>query len=143
MEAGWTVLPGLVVRASALEKARWDAAFRTLALAFKRVRNITEGQPDGAVDPELFQQEAEVELFREATAFHGILERELAEGRVAEAFAAMGRLADVLERFFVDVLVMAEDETLRMNRIALLKTLGRDFLKLADLSRLQVEGSEQ
>ena len=143
MAAGWTRLPGLVVRAVALERARRDAAFRSLALAFKRVRNITEGQPDGAVDPALFEQEAETALHREATAFHEILERELAEGRVDEAFAAMGRLAGVLETFFVDVLVMAEDEALRTNRIALLKALGRDFLKLADLSRLQVEGSEQ
>ncbi len=143
MAAGWDRLPGLIVRATALERARVDAAFRSLALAFKRVRNITDGQPDVGVDPGLFEQDAETGLYREALAFHEILERELAEGHVDEAFAAMGRLADVLETFFVDVLVMAEDERIRMNRIALLKMLGRDFLKLADLSRLQVEGGEQ
>jgi len=143
MAAGWTRLPGLVVRARALEKARGDAAFRSLALAFKRVRNITDGQPEGSVDPGLFEQDAETALHREALAFHEVLGHELARGHMDEAFAAMGRLADVLETFFVDVLVMAEDEELRMNRIALLKGLGRDFLKLADLSRLQVEGGEQ
>lgn len=142
MAAGWGRLPGLVVRAAALEKARSSAAFRALALAFKRVRNITDGQADAGVDPGLFEQDAEKALYGEALAFHEALERELAEGRVEGAFAGMGRLADVLETFFVDVLVMAEDEGIRMNRIALLKMLGRDFLKLADLSRLQVEGSE-
>ena len=46
----------------------------------------------------------------------------------------------MLDRFFVEVLVMAEDERIRANRIALSKTLGRDFLRLADLSKLQIEG---
>ena len=48
----------------------------------------------------------------------------------------------MLDRFFVDVLVMAEDAAVRRNRIALLKLLGRDFLLLADLSKLQIEGGE-
>jgi glycyl-tRNA synthetase beta chain len=55
----------------------------------------------------------------------------------------MEPLADVLERFFVEVLVMCEDAKLRANRIALLKELGREFFKLADLSKLQVEGGEK
>ena len=143
MGAGWTRLPGLVVRARALEAVRHRPEFLALALAFKRVRNITGGQPDAGVDPGLFQEEAERELHREAVAFHEALAAELAAGRVEEAFAAMGRLAEVLDRFFVDVLVMAEDESIRANRIALLKQLGRDFLTLADLSKLQVEGGEQ
>jgi glycyl-tRNA synthetase beta chain len=55
----------------------------------------------------------------------------------------MEPLADILERFFVEVLVMCEDGKLRANRIALLKELGREFSQLADLSKLQVEGGEQ
>ena len=62
--------------------------------------------------------------------------------RFEDAFAAMGELADVLERFFVEVLVMTDDETLRLNRVALLKMLGREFMKLADLSKLQIEGGD-
>jgi glycyl-tRNA synthetase beta subunit len=38
---------------------------------------------------------------------------------------------------------MCEDGRVRSNRIALLKNLGRNFMQLADLSRLQVEGGEQ
>ena len=55
----------------------------------------------------------------------------------------MEPLADVLERFFVEVLVMCDDGRLRANRVALLKGLGRQFIKLADLSKLQIEGGEQ
>jgi glycyl-tRNA synthetase beta chain len=55
----------------------------------------------------------------------------------------MGELADVLERFFVEVLVMTDDERVRQNRVALLKSLGHEFLRLADLSKLQIEGGSE
>jgi len=142
MGARWTTLPVLEARARALEKVRSGEAIRALALAFKRVRNITEGQPDAGVRPELLTEPAERDLHEAAVRFHDALEALLPERRVDEAFAEMGRLADVLDRFFVEVLVMTDDERIRANRIALLKMLGRDFLALADLSRLQIDGGE-
>jgi glycyl-tRNA synthetase beta chain len=142
MAVGWSRLPDVVARAEALERVREADSFRSLALAFKRVRNITEGQPDAEVDPALFDQAEEKELFDATKEFQGALAGFLPEHRVDEAFRAMEPLADVLERFFVEVLVMCEDEKLRANRIALLKNLGREFSILADLSKLQVEGGE-
>ncbi|MCU0232469.1 MAG: glycine--tRNA ligase subunit beta [Thermoanaerobaculales bacterium] len=142
MAAGWADLPGAVARAEALERARGSASFRSLALAFKRVRNITEGQPEAAVDAALFAHAEERELAEATEAFGRRLAALLPERRVAESFAAMEPLADILERFFVAVLVMCEDGRVRSNRIALLKNLGRRFMQLADLSRLQVEGGE-
>jgi len=142
MAVGWTRLPGLVARARALEGVRTEPEFRSLALAFKRVRNITEGQPDAGVDPARFELPAETELHSAALGFHERLAELVPARRLDEAFAAMAPIAEVLDRFFIDVLVMAEDEAVRANRVALLKALGRDFFTLADLSRLQVEGSE-
>jgi glycyl-tRNA synthetase beta chain len=142
MAAGWSNLPAAVARAEALEKVRVSENFRILALAFKRVRNITDGQPDRGVDPELFEMAEEREL-RGATVEYGKkLESLLPAKMVEQAFAAMEPLADILERFFVEVLVMCEDERVKDNRIALLKELGRQFMELADLSKLQVEGGE-
>lgn len=143
MAAGWSRLPELVARARALESARSAEAFRWLALGFKRVRNITEGQPTGTVNSELFQHQEENELYRHVAAFRERLDECLAAGRFDDAFAAMGELADVLERFFVAVLVMAEDERIRANRVALLADLGREFMRLADLSKLQIEGGNE
>jgi glycyl-tRNA synthetase beta chain len=142
MEVGWFRLPDAVARAEALERVREADSFRTLALAFKRVRNITDGQPDGNVEADLMDQGEERELFEATREFQKALGRLLPERRIDEAFSAMEPLADVLERFFVEVLVMCEDKKIRTNRIALLKQLGRDFSKLADLSKLQVEGGD-
>jgi glycyl-tRNA synthetase beta chain len=143
MGVGWSNLPHAVARAEALQRVREADSFRSLALAFKRVKNITVDQPDTAVDAALFAQPEEGELHEATRVFRSALEELLPERRVDEAFMAMEPLADVLERFFVEVLVMCEDDKLRSNRIALLKELGRDFSELADLSKLQVEGGEQ
>ncbi len=143
MAAGWARLPDTAARAEALEKVREGASIRSLALAFKRVRNITEGQPDAEIDPAILEQPEERELLEATQTFARELDRLLPARRVGGAFDAMEPLADVLERFFVEVLVMCEDERVRGNRIALLKELGRQFIKLADLSKLQVEGGEQ
>ncbi|MCG6950333.1 MAG: glycine--tRNA ligase subunit beta [Acidobacteria bacterium] len=142
MAADWSNLPAAIVRAQALEKVRTSENFRQLALAFKRVRNITEEQPDRGVDPGLFEMDEERELYDAAVEFANTLQRYVPKGEVEQAFAAMEPITDILERFFVEVLVMCEDERVRDNRIALLMELGRHFMKLADLSKLQVEGGE-
>jgi glycyl-tRNA synthetase beta chain len=143
MAARWTRLPELAARSRALENARSTAAFRSLGLAFKRVLNITDGHADGEIDTGLFQQPEEEELHSSWCGFRERLAECLAEGRFDDAFAAMGELAEVLDRFFIEVLVMTDDERIRANRIALLRALRRDFLSLADLSRLQVEGGDE
>ena len=143
MAVGWFDLPDTMARANALQRVRESASFRSLALAFKRVRNISEGQPDSEVDEKLFSQPEEHELHRATVEFAGALEELLPARRVGDAFAAMEPLADILERYFVEVLVMCDDQRIRLNRIALLKNLGRQFMNLADLSKLQIEGGEQ
>jgi glycyl-tRNA synthetase beta chain len=143
MAADWSNLPAAVVRADALDRVRSSDNFRSLALAFKRVRNITDGQPDRGVDPELFEMDEERELHETTVEFEKKLNSLLPEKNVEQAFVTMEPIADVLERFFVEVLVMCEDERVRNNRIALLKQLGRKFMELADLSKLQVEGGEK
>ncbi len=142
MAVRWADPLEATVRAKALEKIRVNEHFRALSLAFKRVRNITDSQPDGTVDPALFEHDEERELLSSIQDFHSALERLLPAHRVDEAFEAMIPIADTLDRFFVEVLVMADDTDIRANRIALLKMLGRDFLTLADLSILQIDGGE-
>ena len=49
----------------------------------------------------------------------------------------MATLRDSVDAFFDQVMVMADDEALRLNRLALLKRLRGLFLNVADVSRLQ------
>jgi glycyl-tRNA synthetase beta chain len=143
MAAGWRRLPELVARARALDAVRTSPQMRALGLAFKRVKNITEGAPEPVVDPELFETDEERELHAASEVFAGRLSECVGARRFDDAFAALGELAEVLDRFFVEVLVMSDDALVRDNRVALLTVLRRKFLTLADLSRLQVDGGKK
>ena len=143
MAAGWGDLSELRARAEALDAVRTTPQMRALGLAFKRVKNITEGAPEPIVDPGLFETDEERELHAASEVFAARLGECVGARRFDDAFASMGELAEVLDRFFVEVLVMCEDAKVRDNRVALLTELRREFLTLADLSRLQVDGGNK
>ncbi len=140
MAAGWDDLPGVVARSRALEAARRRPGFRSLALAYKRVRNIVGEAAPGEPEEAWLSEPAERELHEALIRLRGRLDELVPAGKLEAAFAELAAVAPVLDRFFDEVLVMAEDERVRTNRIALLAALGRELGRLADLSRLQVEG---
>ena len=65
----------------------------------------------------------------------------VAQRDYARALGAVGSLADVLERFFVDVMVMAEDAAVRRNRLALLQGIQKTLSRVAGLTEMVVEKS--
>ena len=67
------------------------------------------------------------------------MEAERGAGRYEEALATLAMLADPVDAFFTDVLVMADDDGVRRNRLALLARVVALMRPLADLSRLVVE----
>ena len=79
---------------------------------------------------------AERELHDAWRAVAGDVERAVGTGDYAGALAALARLADPIDRFFDDVLVMAPDPAVRANRLALLKGVTATFLRVAEFGRL-------
>jgi glycyl-tRNA synthetase beta chain len=112
-----------------------------LAAANKRTRNILRKAPPDAigarVDQELLQDSAEQGLVEQLEATIERLEP-LLEGRDYDAvLAALAGLRDALDRFFDEVMVMADDPRIRENRLAVLRQTEQLFLNVADLSLLQ------
>ena len=60
-----------------------------------------------------------------------------AAGDYQSALTALAGLRDVVDSFFDQVMVMAEDEALKLNRLTLLSRLRNLFLEIADISLLQ------
>ena len=102
-------------------------------MAFKRAKNILAQAPDAAaVDPALFEDDAERALLR-----RGRAPRAGPTAAYEDAPArAWRRCAPRSDRFFDDVLVMAEDPRVRANRLALLRQALSLFYRIADISRL-------
>jgi len=128
-------------RVEAVEAFRRLPAAQALAAANKRVSNILakQGEADrgGELDPDLLQEPAENAL---AEAIREQAERVsplFAEGRYGDALSSLADLRECVDRFFDEVMVMAEDDGVRRNRLALLTELRNLFLQVADISLLQ------
>lgn len=125
---------------SAMEEFRKHPDFEPLTIAFKRVCNIIKSFEGGRVDPALFETDAERELYE---AFGGVRRRALELIGRRDFKGALGetaRLRGPVDNFFESVLVMAEDERVRNNRLALLDEISRLFFEIADFSKLVTEG---
>lgn len=136
-------------RAQALERVRDTDDFRALAAAAKRTRNITRNinkaaEASEAVadrpDPRLFAEPAETELYSAYAEANREIARLSEGGEYDGCFHVMASLRPHVDQFFDRVLVMAEDDALRRNRLALLLRLNEDvFTSVADLAEIAGE----
>jgi glycyl-tRNA synthetase beta chain len=114
-------------------------ASAALAAANKRIANIlrqAEGTP-GEVDGARLEAPAERDLYGAVERIRAPVEADLDAGRYTEALTRLAELRGVVDRFFDDVMVMAEDPALRANRLALLASLHELFTRTADISLLR------
>ena len=114
-----------------------DAA--SLAAANKRIANILRKSGAGAVrsvDEGLLTLEQERRLHADIAALRADVEAALAARRYDEALKRLATLRPTVDAFFDKVLVMDPKPEVQNNRLALLESLSRLFLAVADLSRL-------
>ena len=126
-------------RATALSQARREMDFRSLILAFKRIRNIVGDERPGMPTSDLYREPAEKRLATDFLQARPAIERLAAARRYKEALEMIGSIAPSLDRFFVEVLVNCPEEDLRRNRLALLASIQTEFSRLADFSEIVVE----
>ncbi|MFT7684490.1 MAG: glycyl-tRNA synthetase beta chain [Moritella dasanensis] len=127
-------------RVKAVNHFRSLDASATLAAANKRVGNILakfEGELNATVDASLLQEDAEKALASAVAAKVELLAPLFAAGDYQQALTELSELRDVVDTFFDNVMVMADDEALKINRLTLLNTLRNQFLNVADISVLQ------
>jgi glycyl-tRNA synthetase beta chain len=119
-------------RLRALHNVRLEATedFDHLAVAFKRARNILAGQAPAAVDSALLDEAAERELHQAVGRLQGI------DGGYEARLRSLAGLRGPVDRFFEDVMVMAEDPKVRANRLGLLSQALSLFYRIADISKL-------
>ncbi len=118
-------------RARALRELSGSYDFLPTVIACTRPMNILKGFEGGEVDPSLLTHDSEKrlwEIYREV-----VCEAESAE--LIQLFCLFTeRLREPIDHYFDDVLVMAEDESLRRNRLAMCWQLSQLFRRLADFT---------
>jgi glycyl-tRNA synthetase beta chain len=128
----------------ALTQMSGSDALRGVATLFKRVKNITKDvAPAAAGSLDTFdaslKEPAELALLADVDARTPAIKRAAQRAEYREAFAAIAALQPVVAKFFDDVLVMADDETLRSARLALVARLRDLILDIADISEIVTE----
>jgi len=143
--AGRDDLADAVDRVAALKAIRKTKDFEPLAASFKRIRNILEksaGAGDKvqeAVDPSLLKEAGELQLFTVAQQIGRQAVQFKKERKYRKALEKISELRPAVDLFFDRVLVMAEDQKVRRNRITLLGGLLKEFSTIADFSELGAE----
>jgi glycyl-tRNA synthetase beta chain len=110
-----------------------------LAAANKRITNIlkkTEGDSTASVQRDLLQESAEQALYSAMLKLQPEIDAAFARNDFTGALKALAQLREGVDAFFNDVMVMAEDLSLRNNRLALLAQLHRMLNRVADISKL-------
>ncbi len=110
-----------------------------LAAANKRIGNIlrkAEGEIPVAVDRSLLHEPAELALADTVDAVYADTEAALASGDYATVLARLAQLRPQVDAFFDAVMVNAEDEALRRNRLALLQRLSARLGSVAAIEHL-------
>ncbi|CAH8231580.1 glycine--tRNA ligase subunit beta [Vibrio aestuarianus] len=127
-------------RVKAVSHFRELEAAEALAAANKRVGNILakfDGQLATEINLTLLQEDAEKALAEEVEVMTEALEPAFATGDYQQALSKLAALREPVDAFFDNVMVMADDEALKQNRLTLLNNLRNLFLQIADISLLQ------
>ncbi len=130
-------------RLDALESLKAKADFEPLAVAFKRVVNILkksgklQDKPrPGELQENLFEHESETALFTAYQNVEKTVSDAMQKGLYEKALQDIATLRGPVDAFFDGVMVLAEDKSVRRNRLALLEHIAALFSQVADFSKL-------
>lgn len=121
------------------EFTRSSDEFTPLALTFKRVNNIIKKQPMVfAVNPELFKEDAEKDLWKTYQALKDDVAVTIRKSAFLESLGVMTRLRTPVDRLFDNVEILTRDDALRENRVGLLQLISSFVLTIADFSKFSI-----
>jgi glycyl-tRNA synthetase beta chain len=124
-------------RLEAVGKIRRQPAFAPFLAMFNRVHNLARQAAGTEVcSPALFREPAEKILYAKYQELLPRVEEALARQEYITVLEELLTLQPPIDCFFDEVLVMAKEEKVKNNRLALLREIDQVFLTLADFSRI-------
>jgi len=135
-----------LARAEAVTTVRGSEDFKAVSAAFKRMKNVLAQAKEkgiavgGAVEAALLVDAAEKALAERAVELADAVEALRAERQYEAALEQIASLRPQVDAFFDAVMVMAPEEDLRGNRLALLARITGDFSRIAEFSEIVVAG---
>jgi glycyl-tRNA synthetase beta chain len=135
----------VLARAEAVRQVLHKPEFLAIGAACKRTRNILRQAEEKGIEParkfeylpEAAEEEKSLMAYLEHTGAR--VEALRSKREYLDALLLLSTARDPVDKFFDKVMVMVEDETVRANRLALLRTLLKAFSTIADFSEIVTE----
>ncbi len=135
--AGFDHVVSVVSRGHALMNAVESVQdFKTTVESFNRVSNLAAKAGKAAVNAELFTESEENKLYEAWNAIRADYHAALQAADGERSLSLLSGLREPITEFFDSVMVMAEDEAVRANRLALLSGIDGDLKQYADFTKL-------
>lgn len=126
------------IHTRALELNRWlqkDELVEMLT-AFNRVSTLAQKATTDIVKEELLKEDAEIKLYNGFKEIKLNVESLLVDKKYNEALDAFATLRPLVDNLFDNVMVMDKDESVKENRLGLLKQIYSTMLTICDLSKI-------
>ncbi|MBM7565659.1 glycine--tRNA ligase subunit beta [Paenibacillus sacheonensis] len=139
MAVGYNDLRQTVDRAAAVTAAAAGdrrEEFKTVVDALGRVCNLAAKAASNEVNPQLFADDSEGVLYRAWQSVSDRVNERVEQGDAAAAISELAGLKAPINAYFDRVMVMAEDEAVRKNRLATLASIAGSVNRIADFSKL-------
>ncbi len=130
----------VLLRVKAVDALKASPQFEAFILMAKRINNILRDEGTTRVNPDVFVEKEERDLFSTLAIVGENVGPMIAKGDFARAQTMIFKIQPPLNVFFDKVLVMAEDKKIRQNRLGLLQAIRKLLVQAADYSQVVVEG---
>lgn len=125
------------LRLQALHSFRKAPAFKKLGEVYRRAKGQLEKSEGGALDPALFEAEEERTLSGKLDEVAKDVDVALSAFDYETAFLSLADLHEPLANLFENVKIMADDQSVQQNRLALLHKVFNHFGYLVDFGKIQ------
>jgi len=139
--AGCNSIFDIDLRYNALEKFIKEADIKRIILPMVRCKNIISKKERGEVNPGLFIEELEKELFMSVSKKETLIKNLMRSKDYRQVLEELYKLGDIVDAFFDKVLIMDKDIKVRSNRINLVRKTVDLYMLFADFSKLIVNST--
>lgn len=130
-------LPYLMKKASIISSKRNDDRFKIVQEALVRVLNLAEQAQEVNIDPDLFETEAEQNLYDVLQEVIPAYRLKDTNKEAEEALNQLSQLASPIHDFFETTMVMSDDQKIRENRLGMIYQIARLIKDYADLAEVE------
>ncbi len=136
LAADITLVPQVLSKAKALMDAVKADDFKLTVEQFNRVNNLAQKAENDSIDENLFAEEVERALYQAYLSVQHEVNSLQEQADQAKVLSTLSSLREPIKAFFDGVMVMADDQAIRQNRLGLLLRLSRLIYSYADFSKI-------